>query len=349
MFSEAQYTDTEILIYTYFIDQEPAQEEEKPASYPTHVYEENGVYYCASATQNGVYWYTYCLNNPLIYTDPDGEWFVFEDAIIAGVGFVFGYVGHGLIEGDWGWDAVKSGLVTGGAAWLTYNTAGAASGLLADIGINSVASTVIGNGIGGAVGSFAGDVANQMAFNETGEKIDFGQAGKSALYGFGGGLAAGVIDVSPIAKWDFPMNHTVKHLIRTSAYEIGGNILSGEPVFDNMTYGFNPGIIMPLAFDVVSISGSILTRNNVEATIGYGHGFSENYNQNQIGRPISGPGDWYLEKRPDMYGLNFRDSYTFNLKSKYPAHVLWLTTDQRGFLFRNSIYLSFIKRWQRNY
>ena len=31
---------------------------------------------CASATEKGVYWYMYCLNNPLKYTDPTGQRFV---------------------------------------------------------------------------------------------------------------------------------------------------------------------------------------------------------------------------------------------------------------------------------
>ena len=87
MFSEAQYTDTEILIYTNFVDQESVVEEEKTPSYPTRVYEENGVYYCASTTQNGVYWYVYCLNNPMVYTDPSGESILLTAAIIYGLFF----------------------------------------------------------------------------------------------------------------------------------------------------------------------------------------------------------------------------------------------------------------------
>ena len=44
-------------------------------------YEENGVLYCASATEKGVYCYSYCLNNPLMYTDPSGQSYrdVFDD------------------------------------------------------------------------------------------------------------------------------------------------------------------------------------------------------------------------------------------------------------------------------
>lgn len=76
MFSEAQHTDSEVLLYTYCLDQNPDRKEEKTPSCSTHVYEENGFYYCATASENGVYWYSYCLNNPLVYTDPDGEFFI---------------------------------------------------------------------------------------------------------------------------------------------------------------------------------------------------------------------------------------------------------------------------------
>jgi len=51
-------------------------------------YEENGVLYCASATEKGVYCYSYCLNNPLMYTDPSGQSYrdVFDDYGINGRG-----------------------------------------------------------------------------------------------------------------------------------------------------------------------------------------------------------------------------------------------------------------------
>ena len=45
----------------------------EPVIENVYTYEENGVLCCASATQKGVYWYTYARNCPLKYIDPDGN------------------------------------------------------------------------------------------------------------------------------------------------------------------------------------------------------------------------------------------------------------------------------------
>ena len=52
--------------------QEPVFEEKIEEPVFMHAYEEYGVLYCASSTSKGVYWYTYVMNNPLLYTDPSG-------------------------------------------------------------------------------------------------------------------------------------------------------------------------------------------------------------------------------------------------------------------------------------
>jgi RHS repeat-associated protein len=193
--------------------------------------------------------YTYCLNNPLVYTDPSGEWFGYDDAIVAALGFVVGYVSYGISTGDWGWDAVASGGITAGASWLTYNTAGATSSWLLEAEASKATAAVLGNAVGGAVGSFAGNVAGQAYFNGS---VDLGQAGQSALYGFGYGIGSGLVDVTPLMEKQFFMHHTVKYMLRSTAGELTGNLISDG--YGSMTYGLNPGIVLPLMSDVSSLT-----------------------------------------------------------------------------------------------
>ena len=68
--------------------------------------------------------YSYCLNNPLKYVDPDGEWFGIDDLIVAGFSFFTGYVSNGISTGHWGWSSVKEGLISAGMGWLGYNMPG---------------------------------------------------------------------------------------------------------------------------------------------------------------------------------------------------------------------------------
>ncbi|MCL2651433.1 MAG: polymorphic toxin type 23 domain-containing protein [Candidatus Azobacteroides sp.] len=73
--------------------------------------------------------YSYCLNNPLKYVDPDGEWFGIDDLIVAGAGFITGYLSHGFSTGNWGWKAIASGGIGAASAWLGFNTMGASSAM----------------------------------------------------------------------------------------------------------------------------------------------------------------------------------------------------------------------------
>ncbi|MDR0206080.1 MAG: hypothetical protein LBI45_02325 [Bacteroidales bacterium] len=59
--------------YSYNVMRNFVFAEQKPVIQSTYTYEENGVYYCASGTEKGVYRYSYCLNNPLKYVDPTGQ------------------------------------------------------------------------------------------------------------------------------------------------------------------------------------------------------------------------------------------------------------------------------------
>lgn len=64
--------------------------------------------------------YSYCVNNPLKYNDQSGEWFLIDDSVVGGIGFVIGYVGHGLSTGNWGLSAVKSGICNAFSAYSIF-------------------------------------------------------------------------------------------------------------------------------------------------------------------------------------------------------------------------------------
>ncbi|MDP3488483.1 MAG: RHS repeat-associated core domain-containing protein [Bacillota bacterium] len=68
--------------------------------------------------------YVYCANNPLIYVDPDGEFFFVATgilgALIGGVGgAIHSYVNHGEVR----WQSVATGAAIGGAIGLTGGAA----------------------------------------------------------------------------------------------------------------------------------------------------------------------------------------------------------------------------------
>jgi len=204
------------------------------------------------------------------------------------------------------------------------------------MGLSQTASTVLGNAIGNGVGNFVGDIAGQAYFNGS---VDMNQAGKGALYGFGGGLGAGLVDISPLSKMDFPMHHTVKHLARSTAYEMSGNLFSGDPVFENLSYGMNLGMIVPLAFDFSSIATSILTRKNkLHVAIDYGIGELEENTQEITSKPIAGADGWYLKDSPTPYsGLGLRDPYNLSQASSKSLQPIYFIGSPQNYVFYNTI------------
>ncbi len=73
--------------------------------------------------------YIYAMNNPLKYTDPNGEFAIIPILIVAGAAMVGGYVTYGVVTGNWGFKAVTTGLSSGAFATIGFLTMGGSAAI----------------------------------------------------------------------------------------------------------------------------------------------------------------------------------------------------------------------------
>jgi RHS repeat-associated protein len=132
--------------------------------------------------------YSYCLNNPLKYTDPDGEWvWIVVGAVVGGV------INWGMHGFQWNMDGLAAfGTGAAGGA-LAATTGGAALGAF---GTTAGAGGFVGGAVAGGVGYTFGTMTTSMGNNAffgdpmpTGEQFLTG-LGTSML---GGGVINGTI------------------------------------------------------------------------------------------------------------------------------------------------------------
>jgi len=101
--------------------------------------------------------YGYYFNNPLIYTDSDGNWAGWDDLIVGGVGFAFGYVGGFSSDCLFG----KGNSLMGGDKFSTALGSGFNEG---------IKQILIGGSIGGVIGGIS-SYSNERNF-WTGKSIE---------------------------------------------------------------------------------------------------------------------------------------------------------------------------------
>ncbi len=207
--------------------------------------------------------YTYCLNNPLIYTDPSGEFFwaalpLFAKILVgvsAGLGAYAGYK-IGEAYGASGLDMLGymfGGAVIGGAAGLF----GAGAGIAAATGSSGLNAAVAG-GIAGGFASGAINGAGMTALAGGGIGDIFGGLVQGGVVGaFSGAVGGATFYTANKVLGMFPMHNTLSYMASSSASQITANTLSGQSPFSGLDYGLNTGAIFPGLMDVATLSAPL--------------------------------------------------------------------------------------------
>ncbi len=135
--------------------------------------------------------YSYARNNPLVYTDPDGEF----AQIIAGVAIgaaVGGVIGGTVsaISGNSFWSGAKYGAISGATAGLVISTAGMGA---AALGLTSSEAIIGGSAVGNALGNVAARAADGQSTTPGDVGMDLVTGGAAGILNVGYLKTQGVI------------------------------------------------------------------------------------------------------------------------------------------------------------
>lgn len=160
--------------------------------------------------------YAYCLNNPLKYTDPSGEYFGIDDLIGMGVCGTINVVSN-LLSGDV--HSVWQGLALFGAGAVSFE-------------ISSYASPLVGAGFLSAANS-----AINQGFNNGVNNINWDQVGNAALMGTISAYVGGFIGEKLSQPISNLMEDIASPILRESLTQSTLNSASGFIVTTTMTLG----------------------------------------------------------------------------------------------------------------
>jgi RHS repeat-associated protein len=209
--------------------------------------------------------YAYCLNNPLKYTDPDGESFIVAAAIIIGaaIGAHTGYKIAKCKGYDWNdkemWVRIIGGGVVGGVAgWCGASVATSVMASSIAAGAGTIEASAVAGGMSGLVGGAIN--GGGMALISGGDAIDvIGGIMQGGCIGAFSGLAGGAVSAGvtqltnklPGILTRFLAPNTLSYLGGSVASKSMSNILTGNTIFDDMDDIFkDPGLAIPLYADI---------------------------------------------------------------------------------------------------
>jgi RHS repeat-associated protein len=201
--------------------------------------------------------YSYCLNNPLKYTDPSGEivWFIWAGAAIVG--------GVGNLISNWKnvdgfWDGLSTFAVGAGAACGMLATGGASAGVVMSVGA-----------AGGAVVGANNNIVTQTGKNFSGfNRVDWGQVGiSSAIGGVSGAASAGA--GLGASKMKFLVNGVNNSVLRSAVVSpfaaAAGHVAGGTAA--NLFAGQDFGNAFANSFEGIGSSMAVGAAIGVSTTI----------------------------------------------------------------------------------
>ena len=204
--------------------------------------------------------YSYCLNNPLKYVDPDGEMPWLIPVIGALIGGISNVVANWK-DIDGFWQGFTAFAVGAGAGATTVATGGSGASIWTVAGVAAA---------GGAVTGATNNVIAQTGYNFEGfSQIDWGLVGVGAAAGGVAGFAGGAAGYG-VANMDFLVNGVNSPILRSAvvsplaagAGHIAGgttaNLIIGQSfgdAFSNSLSGIGKSMIVGGALGVVSTIG----------------------------------------------------------------------------------------------
>jgi RHS repeat-associated protein len=287
--------------------------------------------------------YTYCLNNPLIYTDPSGEIFGIDDLLAVVIGAAIGSVIGGATSAVTGgniWQGMAMGAITGAfmgaAAPLTY--AGDALLGVESFLMHDIVQATVYTGMGAASGA-------------TNAAISGGNVGIGALSGGAFSFAGGMIGTPNIELFDQSGNTiaaglggTANRMINTSltgaaygaAYAgmTGENVLKGAGMgalgwaagdVANMMIGHTLGFVGSGFKEPQIKSGALVYPNNPGGHLSFGNVIwehSSGMTPSQFNHELSGHGFQTRLLGPAYLPSHLLDKMTFSLMLEYSKTLL---------------------------
>ena len=288
--------------------------------------------------------YTYCLNNPLKYTDPTGEFFGLDDLIMAAVNFVVSYVSSGIQTHNWGWASVQNGLVSAGMSIVTGGIGGFGGAISATTWKRAgmiVANGVLGNvlpdmGMNISLGShFSFYLSPTLAFSTDG--FNYGAYGSLNYFDGENGFSLG-FGSSKNYKWGF--NASVKSgnfglgYAMTSYNEqtLGNGAELGSQRVGTIT-GSYKDFSFAFSNDIIGDGKDRYRSNAVE--IGYGDFSIGTYVCTNDGMTESGytKETWNIKKRELIKAKKSINDYPWE-NGKVLHSPIWLGFKRNGFVQR---------------